>query len=346
MSGFIDHLFSRSFVLDSSSQNVRPRLPSLFETPITDRSEFGMPFARETGQPDDQTEPQRTPSRIAAPELDPILTKVGGQNDDFQPSLKVLQIGEREDHTQRIHHHDRATIVSRPRSSEQNHDSSMGGKEFSHLSPLFKAADNPDRRVNAPVTRIGYSTDLPTDDRNRRVDTLADFSDSPAIAPFAVKPDVKTLQLNPNLGPFAKKDGFEPKVADGPEIIKDLADMRVDPAVLERIVADKIALHVSREDFIHRKGENTSIPSRTPLMVPADLSKLGIQWPSTAENHSPTNDLKTVTEPAEPVINVTIGRIEIRATPGSSAPVRKSHTHKPSTMSLDDYLNKRNGGMR
>ena len=45
MSDFIDHLFSRSFILDSSSQNVRPRLPSLFETPLNEQQKLIMPFA-------------------------------------------------------------------------------------------------------------------------------------------------------------------------------------------------------------------------------------------------------------------------------------------------------------
>ncbi|HEX2209176.1 MAG TPA: hypothetical protein VHG93_15960, partial [Longimicrobium sp.] len=52
-----------------------------------------------------------------------------------------------------------------------------------------------------------------------------------------------------------------------------------------------------------------------------------------------------VAEEAEapaPVIEVSIGRIEVRATqaPASPAPVRRA----PSTLSLDDYLQRRGGG--
>ena len=45
----------------------------------------------------------------------------------------------------------------------------------------------------------------------------------------------------------------------------------------------------------------------------------------------------------ETVINVTIGRVEVRATPTPATPVRKQPS-VATTMSLDDYLRKRNGG--
>src|SRR5262249_17103988 len=47
----------------------------------------------------------------------------------------------------------------------------------------------------------------------------------------------------------------------------------------------------------------------------------------------------------EQVINVTIGRIEVRATPPPSAAARSSN-QKPPVMSLDDYLRQRSGGGR
>jgi hypothetical protein len=48
------------------------------------------------------------------------------------------------------------------------------------------------------------------------------------------------------------------------------------------------------------------------------------------------------TEP--PTIHVTIGRIEVRATPPAAA--TKRSTHSSSTLSLDDYLRAREGGKR
>ena len=46
----------------------------------------------------------------------------------------------------------------------------------------------------------------------------------------------------------------------------------------------------------------------------------------------------------EPIIHVTIGRIEVRATPASSPP--RKQTPAASMMSLEDYLRQRNGGGR
>jgi hypothetical protein len=45
----------------------------------------------------------------------------------------------------------------------------------------------------------------------------------------------------------------------------------------------------------------------------------------------------------EQVINVTIGRVEVRATPAPAAATR-SGNQKPPMMSLDDYLRRRSGG--
>lgn len=48
--------------------------------------------------------------------------------------------------------------------------------------------------------------------------------------------------------------------------------------------------------------------------------------------------------PAPPVIHVTIGRVEVRATPTTAAPRRAAHSTP--TLSLEDYLRSRNGGRR
>ncbi|MGA7180817.1 MAG: hypothetical protein WBX11_14705 [Thiobacillaceae bacterium] len=50
-----------------------------------------------------------------------------------------------------------------------------------------------------------------------------------------------------------------------------------------------------------------------------------------------------MSEPQTPVINVTIGRVEIRAVQGALARPRADHA-KPKTLSLDDYLKQRGGG--
>jgi hypothetical protein len=59
---------------------------------------------------------------------------------------------------------------------------------------------------------------------------------------------------------------------------------------------------------------------------------------------SPAGPKRPISQP-EPVINVTIGRIEVRATPASAQPVQKPRSTPP-VMTLDEYLRKRSKGDR
>jgi hypothetical protein len=74
-------------------------------------------------------------------------------------------------------------------------------------------------------------------------------------------------------------------------------------------------------------------------IAPPDRSRDGrsTSAPTTANEAPPE-------PPAPPVIHVTIGRVEVRATPTPAAPRRAAHP--TSTLSLEDYLRSRNGGRR
>jgi hypothetical protein len=67
--------------------------------------------------------------------------------------------------------------------------------------------------------------------------------------------------------------------------------------------------------------------------------------PATAR-HRPARDplhAETAKAGSEPVVNVTIGRIEVRAVPAQSGSTRQ-RSEGPKPMSLDDYLRQREGG--
>jgi hypothetical protein len=65
---------------------------------------------------------------------------------------------------------------------------------------------------------------------------------------------------------------------------------------------------------------------------------------SREETTGGNNNESMQNEASAPTIHVTIGRIEVRATP---APIQKqSKPNAPVSMSLDEYLTKRNGGGR
>ncbi len=57
------------------------------------------------------------------------------------------------------------------------------------------------------------------------------------------------------------------------------------------------------------------------------------------------NVVKLTSSSSTPTIQVTIGRIEVRAIPPPVAPTQRPRTLRP-TLSLDDYLKQRNGGQR
>lgn len=82
----------------------------------------------------------------------------------------------------------------------------------------------------------------------------------------------------------------------------------------------------SRSPATPKEGANVLTPPAIRASVRVD-----------ARTHEPP-------APPEPTIQVTIGRIEVRATPPPAAPVRKQST--PAVMNLNDYLQARNGGSR
>ncbi|MCL4266854.1 MAG: hypothetical protein KJ069_26980 [Anaerolineae bacterium] len=85
---------------------------------------------------------------------------------------------------------------------------------------------------------------------------------------------------------------------------------------------------------------------REQPIQPAPPTAIPVQTkPFTPASNRPTNHQPVVTKPAEPTptVQITIGRIEVRATPPPPAKAEKKQPSAP-MMSLDDYLRQRNGG--
>ena len=82
-----------------------------------------------------------------------------------------------------------------------------------------------------------------------------------------------------------------------------------------------------------------------PALRSARQETSGEPWPTAARTSAragagPDN----APAPIQQTIHVTIGRIEVRATPPPSAPARKQNAAP--VMSLDEYLKTRSGGQR
>lgn len=109
---------------------------------------------------------------------------------------------------------------------------------------------------------------------------------------------------------------------------------------------------VIREHIVHSANPTVRRDSEhmhhEKANAPAKVQAVSVQpniMPSTNNVHSNLqfrSENSTETTAPESIINVTIGRIEIRATTDSSK-VTTITPSAPKTMSLDDYLNRRNG---
>jgi hypothetical protein len=92
--------------------------------------------------------------------------------------------------------------------------------------------------------------------------------------------------------------------------------------------------------------ETKPLPERrSDLMPRADFSSTPRReiFKPFAENTE--HAMERSDEATTPTIQVTIGRIEVRATVAAATPARKTPAKSP-TMSLDEYLKQRNGGQR
>ena len=90
-------------------------------------------------------------------------------------------------------------------------------------------------------------------------------------------------------------------------------------------------------------------PAVGPLtaLVPRPVAELLIPSSSKTQSNVIQNEAKPgemAAGPPEAVVNVSIGRIEIRATPPTSRPERQRNP--PHVMNLDEYVRQRSGGSR
>ena len=132
----------------------------------------------------------------------------------------------------------------------------------------------------------------------------------------------------------------------------DLSALSLDPSLVVPVPAAKAG--VTSRPITSRKGENLPVTASSPesreelavpsLIVPMASKTFMAGRPAAAPRAAATLSHAMGTErgkPAEPVVQVTIGRVEVRAV---APPVRQEKGRKPqSAMSLDDYLKRRGG---
>ncbi len=310
MSDFIDHLFPRSFILDSSSQNVRPRLPSLFETPLNEQQKLIMPFAanpEQTNAGRDSTPGDERESVAPAARFSSDFAATVWPNTNLSPARRNPQDGKRYSTSDLPDSHGRL------RNDEQ----------ITHT-------------VNNPGRSAGHKPAAESFQPLSRVDSFA------TMESIAFPENRESFSLFPerSLQFAGSRSEIDPLATGKPDYREKVENHISGRPVLKHIVA----LNVDRQNLSSKDDTLGLVPKRIPsLRAPANAAELRLPRLS-AEVFDRKRE--TIAEPAEQVINVTIGRIEVRATQAAPISGRKNQAPKAATMSLDDYLNKRNGGVR
>lgn len=338
MSDFITHLFDRSFKPDASPESVCPRLPSLFENSLAGQTEFNTPFINHAQQTDDETGFSSMGKSIHRNPITPgerdIAAEGIQENGNTSPIAPIVPQFRRENS-----HSNTSYKTDQLSGSQQSTEGAPGQndvleQEFASLSVQSLLRGSTENSSNA-AQRV----------ENKQGDTA--MSDLPTQLLFGAKPDFKTVRSETGLNNLLEKNEFQPLPGNQRGATRLSASLVADSALLERLVTEKIALQGNKESRVKNDSANSLAPKPSPLLAPADTSNLNIQWPQAAANRQPLdNNSGTVSDPSEPTIQVTIGRIEIRATQSTPDGVRKNQDKKPTTMSLEEYLNNRNGGAR
>lgn len=324
MSDFITHLFDRSFKSDDSPENVRPRLPSLFESSLAGQTEFNRPFFNQAEQTDDETGFSSIKKSIHRNSMAPrerntaaADSQANGNTPPIAPT--VPQFSRENSHSNTPFRMDRLSGSRQSTEKASSPNEELEQKFVSRAVPslLRGSTDNSPNTAQRVENKPG-NTMMPN---------------LPVSPPLGVKPDFKTARPETGFNNLPEKNEFQPLPGNQHDVTKLSSRFVSDPALLERLITEKIAL----------QGNTERKPSY--LLAPADTSNLNIQWPQAAANKQPLGiNNGTASNPSEPTVQVTIGRIEIRATQSTSSSVRRNQDKKPTTMSLEEYLNKRNGG--
>lgn len=170
----------------------------------------------------------------------------------------------------------------------------------------------------------------------------------PAIAPIAERatsPTVAAPQLTPSIinhpdeprRPAEPTSPAERLIVERERIDREPEKPPVPVLTPQTILIERPAAPATSPSIVQPVVER--VIERREKIAPPDRSRdvRSASAPTTANEAPPE-------PPAPPVIHVTIGRVEVRATPTPAAPRRAAHSTP--TLSLEDYLRSRNGGRR
>ncbi|HYH84999.1 MAG TPA: hypothetical protein VEX60_05910 [Pyrinomonadaceae bacterium] len=353
MSDYLDRLITRSFGL---SPVVGPRLPSIFEpSRAADGLQTEQPHGVEPSHttllvetsdaaPTRQAQPPRPRERTTAetPEAPPRGTDEGSAQ--LMPGRGRAAVPRSEPHE--------AYEVAPPETEDRaDAKSSQSQHTTTKASETITLRPTPHVASEAPgdyVTRLLTPPHDAADETGRTADGLAPRE--PTLPPSprtlsAAQPEASAASDEATSGQLSE---LEQQVEGLRRQIEELQSRR---APSEQRTETRA---VVRETIVERgaqaplaTGAHAPLAPRTARRARAEVPKAVVFEPRIARYAGPKAEAQAQSDaPAqEPTINVTIGRIEVRAAPQSDAqsqPERRSHA--PQAMNLQEYLRRRSGG--
>ena len=135
----------------------------------------------------------------------------------------------------------------------------------------------------------------------------------------------------PSGTPPAAGDG---PIPDTPHAIGTIVDLDQSPVPLPMVPREERS--VPEPVTVRDPTSSPYAPLVAPKMVRAALPRRKLPRPEV-----------TTSEPEAPTVRVSIGRVEVKSVMPSAPPVRREPSARPGpALSLDDYLEQRNGGQR
>lgn len=338
MSDFLKSLFVRSFGLEEGLETVRPRLPSLFEP------SHARPLSADTQAFADSAEVKNTvENRASNPdEINSLASGLRSPGNVDHGTKEARPI---------------TPIVPPHNGVDKNLNVNPAPDQLSHSQPasLAKSQGYFNGSVAPPVTEdtIAFSKQEPVRLNLEQTNAEHGAENTSIIAAVHKSPIATQLDSEPGFMPVSPEvistnlrteNAFQaPQKAEQSRVLQ-ATTLVADMSVLKQLVKEQVSLHTQENPGIGDNGINTA--SNHAVILPQaekfNTTGLGLTPVAHPFENSRVNSAKEL----EPTIHVTIGRIEIRATPPSSIPMRKNTDKKSSAMSLEDYLNKRNGGAR
>lgn len=308
MSSYLNNLVLRN---QQAGEVVRPRLPSIFEPPAA------LPFMSsaldrvaplEGDQPRDQSdEPEALTTRRAREPLMPPQSQPRTPDPATPapaiPAWRGLQV---------IAEAQRISLPPMAEAEGAHEPSAQTSSDQSaHLSNASNAAE---RGGRVPTADVMPGIEEKTSDRHQPEREVRHRSQphAPALAAHA-KPQGVTPSFTDAAG----------KQAAAAEPFTEMSDRRT--LVRPRVSPLRQPADESGNDH------SDDSRSRREQVVPRPLA------PQRREQIT-----SQAAEPPRPTINVTIGRIEVKALPPAAAPPQRKPP--PSLMSLDEYMRRRNSG--